>query len=162
MNYNTLKELTIKHVNLTIETLHGSKTPRNNSVTFSQVLEEQVFITLSFIGALLDRSNKKIYKHKVILGYKYLWNYSKHGKSVFTYVTLNVKPTCSFPLHITESFHFGEGYYAWKSMPFDNVERNENQYAAYCELLEGKNVVTTLKEFLDLIDLFVEKRPLNE
>lgn len=108
MELKTLRALTLKHINLSINMLNNPGLFNTSDSSFNILIEEQIFITLAFVGSFLERSNKNIYKDKTLLGYKYLWNYSKHGETPFKFVALDVKPSFTFPLVITKKFIFGK------------------------------------------------------
>ncbi|HAP4847635.1 TPA: hypothetical protein IUX50_001520, partial [Enterococcus faecalis] len=152
MELKTLRALTLKHINLSINMLNNPGLFNTSDSSFNILIEEQIFITLAFVGSFLERSNKNIYKDKTLLGYKYLWNYSKHGETPFKFVALDVKPSFTFPLVITKKFIFGKSYCVWDEMPFDDDPRNKKQFAAYQETLQGKNMKNSLQELLTIIE----------
>lgn len=155
MEYELLKKLTVSHINKTITLMEkpGDFTP--SDLSYLQVIEEEIFVTLSFIGALIERADSSIKNYPETQAIKYLWNYSKHGESVFEYVKLTKQPDFSFPLQIGDNnFTFSSGFYAWSEMPFDKGNTSKKQYAAFQNLYQGQHIPNTLRKYLEILSRY--------
>lgn len=64
MELKTLRALTLKHINLSINMLNNPGLFNTSDSSFNILIEEQIFITLAFVGSFLERSNKTSTKIK--------------------------------------------------------------------------------------------------
>lgn len=153
MEINKIYKLANKNISVTINMMDQAEI---NACILEQ-LEEQLFITLAFIGATIERLNKDILGFELIQAFKYVWNYSKHGKSVYTYTKIDETPTFSSNLYFGDKhFQFNSNLFAWSDMPFDKNESSLKQYKAYCKLLRSQHIPNTLRDLQVIFEKFTQ------
>ncbi|SDQ02748.1 hypothetical protein [Carnobacterium viridans] len=120
------------------------------------ILEEEMFITLSFIGSALNKINGTEEENKIIHAFKYAWNVTKHAKKVYRINDFNYDKTSILGLGKVGQMRLGNytPQLFWKELPFEKGGF-ENHHKKYMDNLYSKDIPDKLNEIYRIIDKYL-------